>query len=83
MFRWRGVNGQPEPGVTDFARKANIGDVGYGEQGCKGVQGREDKVSVDDPCLCALRFPDQVSRFPFLELYATFRTLSRERSTRS
>jgi hypothetical protein len=40
MFRWRGVNRQPEPGPTDVEGKANIGDVGYDEQGCKGVQSR-------------------------------------------
>jgi hypothetical protein len=54
MFRWRGVNRQPEPGPTDFAGNVNIGDVGYEEQGCKGVQGREDKVSVVDPCICPI-----------------------------
>lgn len=77
IFRRRGVNKQPERGPTGFARKMNIGDVGYEKQGCKGVQDREDKVSVVDPCIWALRFPNQASRFPFRELYALFRTLSR------
>jgi len=34
--------------------KQTIGDFGYEEQGCKGAQGREDKVSVVDPCIGAL-----------------------------
>jgi hypothetical protein len=75
MFRWRG---QAKPGPTDFAGKANIGDVGYKEQGCKDVQGREDKVSVVDPCIRAPIFPNQGSCFPFQELYALLRTFSRE-----
>lgn len=76
-FRWRGPNRQAEPGPTNFAGKANIGHVGYKEQGCKDVQGKEDKVSAVDPCICALRFPNQASRFPFQELYALLRTFSK------
>jgi hypothetical protein len=65
MFRWRGLNRQPEPGSTDLAGKANIGDVGYEEQGCKGVQGREDKVSVVDLVYARLDFQIRHHAFHF------------------